>query len=63
MEQMDGLTITVAHVYPKDGSASFHVTPFFIIRDCKILSIDKYWADDCEAPQWRKELRIGQAIR
>lgn len=63
MEQMDGLTITVAHVYPRDGSASFHVTSFFRIRDCKILSIDEYWADDGEAPEWRRELRIGRAIR
>ena len=60
---MNDLIVTVTHVYPKDKTASFYVTSFFKIKDSKILSIDEYWADDGEAPDWRKQLEIGRPIR
>lgn len=56
------LIITVTHVFPKDKSASFHVTSFFRIKDRKIASVDEYWADDGEAPLWRREMGIGREI-
>ena len=62
-EIMNDLIVTVTHVYPKDKTASFHVTSFFKIKDSKILSIDEYWADDGEAPDWRKQLKIGRPMR
>lgn len=63
VEMLNDLIITVVNVYPKDRSASFHVTSFIKIRDDKIMSMDEYWADDAEPPQWRLDKRIGTAIR
>lgn len=63
VETMNDLLITVTRVYPKDKTASFHVTSFFKTKDDKILSVDKYWADDGEAPDWRKQMKIGKNIR
>lgn len=63
VETIDNLTVTVTNVYPRDRSISFHVTSFVQIKDDKIVSIDEYWADDGDAPQWRLEKHIGKAIR
>jgi len=32
------------------------------LRDEKVVEMDEYWADDGEAPSWRKELGIGIPI-
>ena len=63
IEAINDLIITVTHVYPKDKTSSFHVTSFFKIEDAKIKSVDEYWADDGEAPEWRKQMGIGKRIR
>ena len=63
IEKTDGLLITVTHVYPKDKTASFHVTSFIKISDDKIESVDEYWADDGPPPQWRMDKHIGKSIR
>lgn len=63
IERLDDLVITVTRVYPRDRSASFHVTSFIRIADDKIISMDEYWADDGDAPQWRLNKRIGRKIR
>lgn len=57
------LVITATHVYAKDRTLSFHVTSFFKIRNGKIASIDEYWGNDGEAPQWRLEMGIGSRIK
>lgn len=62
VESTGDLLITVTHVYPKDRSASFHVTSFIKIVDGKIASLDEYWADDTPAPQWRIDKHIGTSI-
>lgn len=62
VEQMGNLLITVTHVYPLDRSLSFHVTSFIKVVEDKIVSVDEYWADDGDAPQWRKDKQIGKAI-
>lgn len=62
IEEMDDLLVTVAKVYLKDKSISFHVTSFAKIVDERIASLDEYWADDSDAPQWRLEKHIGIAI-
>lgn len=62
VEMQDDLIITVTKVYPRDQSASFHVTSFLKIRDGRIISMNEYWADDGPAPQWRLDKRIGRAI-
>ena len=63
VEEINDLTITVTHVYPKGRSLSFHVTSFFQIPDGRIQSLDEYWADDGTAPDWRLEKKIGTKIR
>ena len=63
VEEINDLTITVTHVYPKDRSLSFHVTSFFQIPDGRLQSLDEYWADDGTAPDWRLEKKIGTKIR
>ena len=62
VEEINDLTITVTHVYPKDRSLSFHVTSFFQIPDGRIQSLDEYWADDGTAPDWRLEKRTVGGI-
>lgn len=55
--------ITAAHVFSKDGSLSFHVVSFINRKDGRILSIDEYWGDDGDAPEWRQALHIGTKIK
>lgn len=55
--------ITVVHVYSADQKQHFHVTSIFCLDGEKIGSIDEYWGDDGEAPQWRKDLHIGRKIK
>ena len=63
VEQHGNEIITVVRVFPKDRSASFHVVSFMKLTDDRIASLDEYWADDGEAPVWRKSMGIGTAIR
>ncbi len=63
IENAGDTVITVTHVYPKDKSLSFHVISFIRVRQDKIISVDEYWADDGAAPQWRREMHIGQPIK
>ena len=57
------LIITATHVQSLDGKISCHCTSFIRLRDDKIISMDEYWGDDGEVPQWRKEKRIGTPIK
>lgn len=63
VEKNGDLLITVTHVYPKDGSASFHAISFIKIVDGLIASVDEYWGDDGDAPDWRLAKHIGTPIR
>lgn len=63
VEVLNDLYITVVRVFPRDRSASYHVTSFVKVLDGKILSMDEYWADDGVPPQWRLDKQIGTAIR
>lgn len=60
---LDDMIITVTRVYPKDRSSSFHATSFFKLKDEKIIAVDEYWADDGEAPEWRRDMKIGRTIK
>ena len=62
-EQYGDRLVTVMNVFPKDHSASFHVVSFIRLKDDKIITVDEYWADDGEAPAWRKRMGIGKPIR
>ena len=54
--------VTVARVYDRDGSASFHAVSFFRERDGKIQSLVEYWGEDGPPPQWRRERELGRPI-
>lgn len=62
IDALGSLTVTVTRVYPKDRSRSFHVTSFIRAENDKIASLDEYWADDGDAPQWRLDKHIGTPI-
>ena len=62
-EQYGDRIILAGRVFPPDRSASFHVVSMIRLRDEKIMEMDEYWADDGEAPAWRKEMNIGRPIR
>ena len=54
--------VVALKVYPPDQSAFYHVVSFIRLADDRIVSLDEYWADDGEAPAWRKQLNIGRPI-
>lgn len=61
---IDDVVITVMNVYTRNHSLSFHVTSFIHMNEHdKIIAIDEYWGDDGEAPQWRRDLKIGTKIK
>ena len=60
VETLNDLIVTVVNVYPKGRNASFHVTSFIKTKEDKIVSMDEYWADDGNAPQWRLDKHIGK---
>lgn len=62
LEQTGDLVIAIVCVWAKDSSVSFHVVSFLKIQENKICALDEYWGEDGEAPQWRKEKRIGEPI-
>ena len=57
-------TIVLAgRVFPADESTSFNVVSFINLRENKISELDEYWAEDGDAPTWRREMKIGKPIR
>ena len=50
-------------VFPKNRSASFHTVSFLRLKEGRIAEMDEYWADDGEAPEWRRKMRIGKPVR
>ena len=62
-EQYGDRLVTVVNVFPKDRSMSLHVISFIRLEGDRIITVDEYWADDGEAPAWRKKMGIGKPIR
>ena len=62
VEVIGDLFITVTKVYPQDRSVYFHVVSFIRTANDKITSMDEYWADDGNPPQWRIDKQIGTPI-
>lgn len=54
--------ILVGNVRSEEGGISCHVVSFIKLRNDKISEMDEYWADDGDAPEWRKELGISKPI-
>ena len=55
--------VTAVRVYPPDRSAAYHAVSFMTLKDDRIAALDEYWADDGEAPDWRKQMHLGRPIR
>ncbi len=51
---------TITHVY--NSANSFHVTSLMQREEGKLISLDEYWSEDGEAPEWRKQLGLGTMI-
>ena len=62
VEALGNGIVAVVRVFPADHSASFHVVSFLRLEDGVICEMDEYWADDGDAPEWRKEMNIGTPI-
>ena len=62
-EQYGDRIILAGRVFPPDSSVSFHVVSMIRLQSDRIMEMDEYWADDGEAPAWRKEMNIGKPIR
>ncbi len=63
IERSGSSIILAGRVFPRDKSMSFHVVSFIRLKDDRISELDEYWADDGEAPAWRREMKIGKPIR
>ena len=63
VEESGNTVILAGRVYPLDRSMSFHVVSFLRIENGKIVEMDEYCADDGEAPDWRRKMKIGKPIR
>ena len=61
MEGTGDAPITVAHVYARNESCSFHVTSFFRISQGRIVTLDECWGDDGPPPRWRQGHRKAAA--
>ena len=63
LEVIGDLAISVTRVWLSDNSSSFHATSFIRFSGEKIISIDEYWGDDTNPPQWRVDKKIGKPIK
>ncbi len=63
VEESENKVVLVGRVYPKDQNVSFHVVSFLKLEKDKICEMDEYWADDGDAPSWRKKMNLGKPIR
>ena len=62
IEDFGEKVILVARVFSPDGSSSFHLVSFISLKDGRISELDEYWADDEEAPDWRKQMLCKRSI-
>ena len=63
IEEVGNTIVLAGHVLSADKRISCHVVSFIKLRNGKISELDEYWADDGDAPDWRREMRIGRPIR
>lgn len=62
-DRLNNLIICVVKITNKTKTLSFHVVSYITINSCDlIVSIDEYWGDDGDAPEWRQKLGIGRKI-
>ncbi len=61
-EQIGNLFITVVRIHNEEGDF-FHAVSFINTNEAKIVSIDEYWGDDGEVPDWRLAMNVGTKIK
>lgn len=62
VETIHNVIVCVVAVHSKDNTLNFHVVSFIETDGEKILSIDEYWGDDGQAPDWRLDMNLGNPI-
>ena len=62
IEKTESSVVLAGQVFSKETSASFHVVSFIKLQNNLIQELDEYWSDDIEAPDWRKQMKIGKNI-
>lgn len=62
LECIENLAISVVKVHLKESDFSVHATSFFEFQSGKIKTLNEYWGEDGEAPQWRTDKQIGKPI-
>jgi hypothetical protein len=55
-EEKGDLVVCAARIRSKDDGASFHAVSFLRHDGEKIVSLEEYWSDDGEPPQWRRNM-------
>ena len=63
IEIIEELTIFVGNIISKHREWSLHVVSFIKTKDDKIVSMNEYYGDDGQAPQWRLDKKLGTAIK
>lgn len=63
VETIEDLIILVGNIRSKDDNWSLHVVSFIRTKDDKIISMDEYYGDNGQAPQWRLERKLGTPIK
>ena len=62
VERLGELIITAVRVFPRGGGASFHSVSFIRLDGDMISSVDEYWGDDGQPPEWRRALSLGREL-
>ena len=60
VEKIEGGIVTVTKIFSKESSHL--VTAFIKLAKGRISRLDEYYSDSSEAPNWRKEMKIGKPI-
>ena len=55
--------VLAGHVFSLDKKISCHVVSFIKLKDGKIVTLDEYWGDDGDAPDWRIKMNVGKRIQ
>lgn len=63
IEEKQDIIILACRVFNQDNSESFHVVSFIYLEDNLITGMDEYWAGDELAPEWRRKMKVGRAIK
>lgn len=57
-ENGEYLFVVAGHIF-QDSGRSFHCISYIRVCSGRIVSLDEYWADDGEPPDWRARMNIG----